>query len=188
MMVIGLDPGAHGGVALVERLDDVRGHLLAVAHVTGSTPLHWYRNARAALLMMGVELDSRGATARVVLEEPPVISHRGALAGDRGGQRTWCGIGRYQGLLMAACAEWSAAMPVIVPHGEWTGALQPLIRPKKIGDGWHRIAEAERWLIGARELLAPIPKTSRIDCAEASLFALAGAIGRLPTLERAHHP
>jgi hypothetical protein len=190
---LGLDPGACSGVALGRRVSrGQRPELLLLLPVFGSNRRTWF--ARAVEVMRKVrELVPEDAELRVSLEEPPPASTKGSLKGDKRGQKTWLGIGRYQGLLIAACLVAGLPVPVHVqltktsrkadaPLG-WTDILG--VSPRKylpVGKtrvGEHRIPEAAQHVQGAREALREFAGTAKtytrdIDLAEAALIMAAG--------------
>jgi len=175
---VAVDPGRHGGVALVtEGQPGKRPVLLGVRHIGGDRPALWYRRAERGLREL-VALIEEGAEVRAYVEDPPKVSRRGTLKGDKRGQRTWAGIGRYQGMAIAACVVAGLGEPVLLPVKAWTSAWGVMVPGGKRGDGTHRIREAELLVEGSREALDSIPVSYRVDAAEAVLMAGAGALAR----------
>jgi len=218
MIVLGIDPGAASGVALVQGRRGQRPLLLGCRHVAGSPWPRWLSNARRALSELGrlvdgdcYHTDDKGfaldftgkahpvpridpAKVRCVIEEPPPVATRwkdtkrgrgantrpqlgnrlgGRLAGDQEGLRTWAGIGRRQGAWISKLDELNWPAHELIDQSIWVEGWGNIPRGKQ-GDGTHRIMEAGLFVEGAKEQLLAIPKTYRVDVAEAVL--LAGAL------------
>jgi hypothetical protein len=127
------------------------------------------RASAACLEARELVAQHEGAEVVCTVEEPPPVSRRGALAGDHHGQRSWVGIGRRQGMMMAAMIVAGLPEPTLVAQGAWAGGLG--LAPGKQGDGSHRIREASLLVQGAAVRLHEIDEPRRIDVAEAILQA-----------------
>lgn len=178
--VIGVDPGASTGIAVVLS-GAARPSCLGTWECYGTLRRRWDR-LEDAVLQAYLAAAEHVAPELILfaVEDPPPASRRRSLAGDKRGQRTWAGIGRYQGMALAASClalrrlSRGSPPPILVPQREWRDAWLPAIHPSKVGDGGHRVVEAERLVEGVDfDLIAP---ARRVDAAEAVL--LAGAVLR----------
>ncbi len=197
MIALGVDPGRVTGIALVRWVAPGRRPvLLGCWRVTGPSWARWLASLETALTAARELLpDDHIATGQpdpeqvlVGIEEPPPVVRRwqhgsgrprlgtrldGRLAGDSTGLRSWVGIGRRQGAVLAAAMGRGWPEPLLVPQSEWVAAWR-IPRGKKSterGLGWHRVDEAGLHLEGAAELLERIPRSYRVDVAEAALLA-----------------
>ena len=181
-LALGIDPGASTGLALVR---DVPGGLpeLLGAWCAWGADREWLRRLNESLGVVGVLAFDRGvALADVVVwvEEPPSHWRSG---GPRNTQAAARGIGRRMGQVEMAWAQRTeGTWPRRVQGPEWWEPWRGQVAHGKIGDGGHRIAEAGRWVEGARAVLAAMEQETtaarerRVDVAEAILIAGAAAM------------
>lgn len=203
-LAIGADPGQHAGLALVEHADGRRARLVRAWAIQGAAYALWTRRSKAAAVELLAELQARGAAPADVrgwIEEPPPAVRKGALGGAAHTETAWAGIGRRQEGIRRSVWDASAERLelVRVQNADWTWTLghgSMGVSKSKWGDHTHRIREAEFHLEGAKEQLAAIPETCRIDVAEACLIALAclrdargerAYAGMSPTEKRKHY-
>ena len=197
MIALGVDPGRVTGMALVRQaVPGRRPVLLGCWRVTGPSWARWLASLEAALTAARGLLPAdyagteKPAPERVLvgIEEPPPVvrrwQHGGGrprlgtrlddrLDGDRNGLRSWVGIGRRQGAVLATAMARGWPEPALVPQSDWVAAWR-IPRGKKSterGLGWHRVDEAGLYLEGAAELLERIPRSYRVDVAEAAMLA-----------------
>ena len=172
-VALSADPGTNAGLALVQHVPGARPRLLAAWEVYGSRPGLWWARALQACQEAAQRVGALGGhpTPQVALtvEEPPVVSRHGALAGDTHGQRSWVGIGRRQGMLLAAMAQAGLGDGELLDQAAWARGWG--VPVGKQGDGRHRVAEAGLYVEGAREVLAAMSGPRVVDVAEAILQA-----------------
>lgn len=178
-VAVGIDPGASGGVALVD-VGEPRPRLLYAARLYGSSYTTWVSRADATLTEVAAAVDRAGvavAEVPVWVEDPPPAIREGGLDGDSRGLASWVGLGRYQGFALAAAVRAGFSRFERVQVSAWTRVLGPAVASRKSGDGAHRIREAGMLLAGG-EVLATLP----VDVSESALVACAAALrkGELP--------
>ncbi len=177
--VIGFDPGATAGAALVAvpRGDDHRPRCLAAASIAASRSkkrvgparrarweLDWYERALVVLHRLRAQVpDRRLAEVTLVIEVPN---------DERSCDAYSFGLARQTERLALACQAVFGRRPEPVTQGTWVDFYGDLPIAKQ-GDGTHRIEEAAAHVVGARELLEKVTAGHRVDVAEAVLLAAA---------------
>lgn len=185
-IAIGADPGAHGGLSLVEhRGAGRRPRLLLCLPITGSRSGLWLaravdqcRLAVGTLAGLGVS----GPALRSIptwMEEPPYVKSADSNGGSKG-LAAWAGIGRQQGLLFAAMVTASDGLIELErrPMSDWPAVLgKSRAASKKFGDHTHRVREVAYCLDGGREAMDVLAAHSaQVDAAESALIALAALL------------
>lgn len=174
---IGADPGRHGGVALVERRVGLRPLLHAVWELKGEGRI-WFRRCKVVHENLVFQCRSLGVHPESLLyyvERPPPVSRKGTLKGDKRGQQTWYGMGRYTGKIEAVWSLLSGGEVVLLDQAKWTSCLHPHVRGHKVGGGVHRVTEALFLVEGVDHGMSEVSSGCRIDCAEAILLAVVAA-------------
>ena len=177
---VGIDPGARAGASFVG-LHGNTPELVAAIPIYGKWPGPWYRRALDGFDQLSRELDlvvrRGGRYVGAWIEDPPVVSRRGALRGDSRGQKTWAGLGRREGALMAAAFHRGLGFPEQVENKAWRDLVRCPPKPKRevtaipsrVLLAMDRIPSARETLIG---LLHDRPNEV-VDVAESMLIALA---------------
>lgn len=184
VLALGADPGRHGGLALVQACEGGLPRLVRAWRLVGADRRLWWARCLAAhqeasrlVWDLGVDL----ADVRVWIEDPPPVARKRSLAGDKHGMQSWAGIGRAQGMLLAAGLSSGFREAELVQGKTWWmvwGRSQVAYGKSHRDEGAHRIEEASRLVLGAREALAEVPAGCRVDVAEAILIAGAAALVR----------
>lgn len=175
----GIDVGRHSAIALCSHTP---GHLpvcLGVWPIAGSTEDLWYRRAYAAIHAAERGICAAGGQTACTpcwIEYPCPKVRKGPFAHHASG----FGLGRRVGSLETI---WRFTFGVVpeptTPSmaGWWGPLASSLGRLKgKSETGVERIEEASRMVSGAREMLAEVPATGRVDAAEGILIAAAAAL------------
>ncbi len=181
---LGADPGRHGGLALVALDPPGLPYLLGAWKLVGADRRLWWQRCRAAHQEALEQIRERKvelARVRIWIEDPPPVARKKSLPGDKHGMQSWAGIGRCQGLLIAAALVEGFREPELVQGKTWWALWGRYVRHGKShrDDGQHRILEAEHLVPGARMALAEVPVGCRVDVAEAILIAGAAALARI---------
>jgi len=191
MIALAIDPGAHAGVAIVTSPwgDDPRPRLWYATGISVSRPsklrgleaqAEWERRffnrARVCLLEAAARV-ARRKMSEVLVGIEWRDCHQ--LAGEKA-EEVYA-LGARRAALSAAVADIFDRPPALLPHQWWVETINansevPIPRGKQgtrqtLGE--HRIAEAAVRLADARELLMALPKSVRVDTAEAALMAAA---------------
>jgi len=177
---MGADPGSHSCVAAV-RIDTGAARPLTlelVRHVGSAKPRAWSLKCSDAIEAVYESCGS--APERLWVESPPKRTRRGSFGGDKQGLETRLGLGRYQGMIIAHASLLPCEMDItIVRQPDWVAIYGRKIHNRKMRDGQHRIAEASMYVAGAVDGISKIPKSMRVDAAEAILIAGAAALDLL---------
>lgn len=174
---VGCDPGACGALSMVRWSEiDKTASLLGTWPIYGRRTSLWFERCRHALEEIQIcceryHLDL--SELRLGIEVPPRTSRMGSLSGDRRGQRTWFGLGKYAGRIEASWYTLGGRRCIDVAISTWTGCLKGQVRSHKMGKGKHRITEACTLLPEARAIFQDLPARVHIDSAESMLIALA---------------
>lgn len=153
MMSLGVDPGAHGAMALVASpAPGGRPVLVGVWRVDKPDLGAYY--AVACQVFQRVAAILAGATPAITVEDIPPF----------GQARTAAGLARRQGLLLGALFSAGLQGPVLLNPLQWAGAYGGHVRRGKADGGAHRLVEAAA-LVDCRGL------TLTVDQAEAVLIA-----------------
>lgn len=177
LLALGGDPGRHGGLGLVEMRPGRRPLAVGAWAIHGHDQTAWWRSCREAHAEAAHLIVEAVEWVPYWLEEPPpAFQQKGdkALDGDERGLRSWTGLGRFQGMMIAGALEASMGEPALHLPSAWWAQWPGIFRGKQ-GDGTHRIREAGVFIEGAGPMLAAVPLTCRVDVAEAMLIA--GACG-----------
>jgi len=168
-LCLGLDPGAHSALALVEPLVEPgpRGERARLVRlVTVSAPMS---SAWAARAFDAADVIAVGARGRQVVG----WAERLPPAGRNGWQGALRLAERRGQLLQALSGAGICIDPIAYALlSEWTSAIG--LPSKKLGDGDHRVAEAERLVQMPADTLRGLGDCT-IDAAEALLIATARA-------------
>lgn len=170
---VAADVGSSAAFALVSLVNGERPRLVMLAPVYGDEHLWWPRAMDAAHAIALALRDDYGQSAGAVpcrVEVPPAKVRGGPMAHHATGH----GLGMRAGLLRAAWFNATGTLPETWEPREWWSPLG--IRKGKSETGEERIAQAGLWVSGAKEALADIPTSRRVDAAEGILQSAALAI------------
>lgn len=185
---LGIDPGRHAVMALLEDVPVGMPRLVGLWTVTSGDLDRWFVEAKEGMRGAAKALEGQAeGSCCVWMENPTPVSRQGSLAGDSRGQKTWGGIGKYRGLLLAALHEAGFKAQEVTnvepgsKAGQWWSAFGRFMG-KKIESGpegilgWHRVEESARFIHTSKEALEKVPKSYRVDAAEAVLIGAAALL------------
>jgi hypothetical protein len=180
-LVLGCDPGASSGLALVGLPLRGAAQLHGLWQVHGSSGPLWWARAQAAAAEACLVADGLEEGPHVAaVEEIPATFRDGSIVGLRKGHSAWAGLGQRRGLLLAALytAGWQVED---IDQRDWTAEAR--VQASKQGvDPWVRVREAGALVTGAAAALAALPQDSEaararvVDAAEAVLIGLGAAL------------
>ncbi len=153
MMSLGVDPGAHGAMALVASGYQMGRPVLVGVWRVDKPDLGAYHTV-ACQVFLRVAAILAGSTPAITVEDIPPF----------GQARTAAGLARRQGLLLGAMFSAGLSGPVLLQPLQWAGAYGGHIRRGKADGGAHRLVEAAA-LVDCRGLVLTV------DQAEAVLIA-----------------
>lgn len=158
MISLGVDPGAHAGIALVASpAPGGRPILLGVWRVDKPDLRDYYQAACRAF--EGVASILGGATPAITVEDIPPF----------GQARTAAGLARKQGLLLGALFSAGLEGPVLLNPLQWIDAYKGHIRRGKVDGGAHRLEEAAA-LIDCRGMQLTVDQAEAVLIAGAALL------------------
>ena len=181
-LVLGLDPGASMGMALVLHEQRRRARLVKAWHVMGGSDLLWMSRLYAAANGLSLTLANYPDVPVSAVVEVPANGGRNSNRAT--GATTWVkagrNAGRVEGVVYAACGLVFVDMASGRTKGGWPALCG--VSSGKQGDGMHRVREASMMAHGARDHLATMPEDSdaaierKVCVAESILIACAGGL------------